>query len=352
MQSKIKQISDELSADKQVLKEFFTTKLKKNRITIEDDNDEILDRISSIFIDERIGTNLFADQEQYDAFVENADKRIEEKLPPAFKDKIKDNDENSSFFCQGIDIKNSYGDLIIFKEIINYAKQSPDINCIVFISNDGKEDWKQLLPQDRGPKLDLGPRYELKQEVYKEAPNINNFYIFKSNEFLKFSSIASGEDIDGRILDIVENVEQQNKDMDKYSSNQKRHVNEYLTKNNKILDDNKIYYKNIYNHQPDYILDTIDESNFSKEEAFTEIQALYKTLEKLEFELKDTYEAISLMRKTRNQLIHNDNTLSLEDKNFLSRYRNLQSKQAFLEEEKYICLSRINQLQEFMMNPH
>lgn len=93
---------------------------------------------------------------------EEGAKRYAEKIPPGYEDaKTKDD--------------NQYGDLIIWYEILELAKEDNDI---FFISNDLKEDW--ILTSNG---LKCGPRTELLDEFNAISTKI--FHIYSLTQFLE-----------------------------------------------------------------------------------------------------------------------------------------------------------------------
>ena len=80
-----------------------------------------------------------------------------------------------------------FGDLIIWKEIIKYAKERK-LEYLLFITDEKKEDWF-ILDKDKNNK---GPRRELLNEIYYEVPTLKIFHITSSANFLKFSKKVSG----------------------------------------------------------------------------------------------------------------------------------------------------------------
>lgn len=71
------------------------------------------------------------------------EERYTNKIPPGYKDNGKRD--------------NKFGDLIIWKEILNYALNNPTDIC--FVSRDLKEDWYEKINGER-----ICPRYELQEE--------------------------------------------------------------------------------------------------------------------------------------------------------------------------------------------
>ncbi|AZB20764.1 hypothetical protein EG338_00600 [Kaistella haifensis] len=94
------------------------------------------------------------------------DIRYSKKIPPGFADAKKED--------------NKYGDLIIWKEIIEFSKKH---NVpVIFITDDNKEDWIWKLKDGKI----IGARPELIQEFLTETNN--NFHIYNSNRFIEIGS--------------------------------------------------------------------------------------------------------------------------------------------------------------------
>lgn len=144
--------------------------------------DHIRDEFDNIFINNSLGENIYNTQELLDDLFKEGDKRYKSMTPPGYKDGITKEGETFSF--NGLTYKSKFGDLIIFKQIISFAKD-PNIKSIIFISEDVKEDWR-IVENLNGKKI-LGARPELKQEIFKES-SIENFYIFNINDFLNHTN--------------------------------------------------------------------------------------------------------------------------------------------------------------------
>ncbi|USA53891.1 PIN-like domain-containing protein [Acinetobacter sp. C32I] len=142
-------------------------------------SDSIRDKLDLIFKGNAIGQNIFQNQLELDKLFEEGEERYLYKTPPGFQD----NDKNEIFSFDNLNYKSKFGDLIIFKQMINYS-QDKNIQNIVFITDDKKIDWLSIINQS-GDKI-LGARPELKQEILSNA-NINDFHIFDSVGFLKKS---------------------------------------------------------------------------------------------------------------------------------------------------------------------
>lgn len=125
------------------------------------DFDDILEKINRLF--EGCVGNCYADEELL-KIKKEGENRYSKKIPPGFKDSKKDDDKK-------------YGDLILWKQIIDKAKeiQKP----IIFISGDVKEDW--WLEKD-GKRI--MPLPQLKKEISYEAKV--DFHIYTADRFLEY----------------------------------------------------------------------------------------------------------------------------------------------------------------------
>lgn len=95
------------------------------------------------------------------------EQRREAKIPPGYKDADKSSNRN--------------GDLINWKEILRYAKDTG--KCIVFVSSEIKEDW---VIREQGCTICL--RYELLKEFYETVGNNSQLIHFLSlDRFLEFA---------------------------------------------------------------------------------------------------------------------------------------------------------------------
>lgn len=110
--------------------------------------------------------------------------RYSNKIPPGYSDAKKE--------------ENRFGDLIIWNEIINYAKEKQ--KPIIFISDDSKEDWVWKLKDGKI----IGARPELIQEFYKETNQL--FHLYKTDSFVKYASIQLNEKIDSGTIEEVTKI--------------------------------------------------------------------------------------------------------------------------------------------------
>lgn len=136
---------------------------KKNHMVKTFSEDAILDQLLFVF-DGKVGTAFT--QEELAEIEKDGKVRYDKKVPPGFKDIKKQNDAASN---------NSYGDLIVWKEILNYAKQNK--KDIIYVTNDQKEDWWYILHNKT-----VGPRVELRKEF--EDYTGQKFHMYTMSNFI------------------------------------------------------------------------------------------------------------------------------------------------------------------------
>ncbi|EMY3559356.1 TPA: PIN-like domain-containing protein [Flavobacterium psychrophilum] len=177
--------NDNFKKSTKIFKKFLKhlEELEKQQADV-NDNDELRDLITKIF-ENKIGPSLT--KEELDAlFVEGA-KRYISKIPPGYMDIKK---EGSYYFKENEYVR-KYGDLTFWKEIIKHAKNQ-NLKYLVLVTGDIKEDWWE---EKRGRKISA--RKELLNEIYKECPNLEVFYLYNTSSFLQFAK----KEIDNKIKD-------------------------------------------------------------------------------------------------------------------------------------------------------
>jgi predicted nucleic acid-binding protein len=144
------------------------------------DEDSVLEELSYIY-DKCIGTEL--DKDSLSSIYKEGKKRYENDIPPGYKDKKKKEPEK-------------YGDLVVWKEIIKYAKDNAV--DVLFISDDQKEDWYR---NNKGIK-------SLRRELVKEFADETgkNFYAISSNRFVELSSAEFGIDESNELSESIDNI--------------------------------------------------------------------------------------------------------------------------------------------------
>lgn len=141
-------------------------------------NDEIFNRILELF-DGKTGKAI--DSEKKQMIEHEGEKRYEEKIPPGYKDSKKSD--------------NKYGDLLVWKEILDYAKtEKVDI---IFVTHDQKDDWWNISCGKN-----IGPRIELRKEFYEETQQ--RFHMYTMSTFLSFYMDTKGREIDKTIIEEID----------------------------------------------------------------------------------------------------------------------------------------------------
>jgi len=145
-----------------------STELEKQKKTHPDfkTKDEVLEQLTDLF--ENATGKEFSKDEIKKLFIEGKD-RYAECVPPGFKDlenKRKKGD------------RHVYGDLIIWKELINYSKKEK--KPLIFVTDDRKEDWWTI---ENGKTI--RPREELIKEFF-DLTSIR-ILIYNADNFLQFA---------------------------------------------------------------------------------------------------------------------------------------------------------------------
>jgi hypothetical protein len=154
--------------------------IEKDQQTIFDE-DELKARLENLF-NHRVGRN-FSNQSDLDVVQKSGEQRYKYKIPPGYEDDLKDSKEPDEFFHSGLIYKRKYGDLILWKQILSYCRES-EKKSLIFITDDAKSDWWRIVEQD-GPKI-IGPRPELIDEARNEG-GIQNFLMYRPDRFLEYA---------------------------------------------------------------------------------------------------------------------------------------------------------------------
>ncbi|NTE00481.1 DUF4935 domain-containing protein [Agrobacterium tumefaciens] len=143
-------------------------------------SDSIVSKLNKAF-DGRVGKR-FEEAELKVIYLEG-EKRYKEKIPPGYKDSAKPDYEK-------------FGDLLVWKEIIKKAKDSQ--MDVIFISDDGKEDW---WLKHSGKTISARPELlrEFKDDVGK------NCHFYKPFQFLEFSNEYLGKSVKSEVIEEVKN---------------------------------------------------------------------------------------------------------------------------------------------------
>lgn len=185
---------------KKVRDEFFENIEKEevsHSLVQAEDTDVILDQVDRLF-EGRVGTAP-GKQELLDKIFEEGEKRYTAKIPPGYEDARK-GDENDAFHFGELQYLRKFGDLIIWKQIIEYVK-SESIKNVIFVTEDEKKDWWWFA--EWGKKELIGARPELVEEICREG-GASRFHLCNTARFLKLVDDASDSE---EIKEAIEDVE-------------------------------------------------------------------------------------------------------------------------------------------------
>lgn len=236
--------------------------------------DKIRERLDSLF-EGRIGKD--PDQKWISKIEKEGKERFDKKIPPSYKDKNKSNSNNPTFSFNGKVYERQFGDLFIWKQLIDFLHDSNYIENVVFITDDAKEDWWQII-DSRGKKI-IDIRFELKSEIYKET-NIKSFKIYQTNSFLNDAKKYISLDIEDEVITETEEVSVNN--------------------TTKELQDSKLLTREEILGIRENLDRVFNQNNQVKPlNPDTEILEMYKRLEKLKTSLKAVYQ---LNEKSENSI--------------------------------------------------
>lgn len=165
------------------------------------------DDLLRLRIDELLGGHVGdppATQSVVDSISEEGKQRYSQKIPPGYSDSRKEDGASASYSYGGIVYEAEYGDLILWKQLIDRAKHATT-KSVIFVTDDQKEDWWWII--DSQGKKTLGPRPELINEIQRLA-NIDQFYIYNSEQFLEFSKRFLQSSVSDESIEQVRQVAQ------------------------------------------------------------------------------------------------------------------------------------------------
>ena len=144
------------------------------------------------------------DQQELDDTLKDGDGRYSNRVPPGYLDSDKEKQKEAAFSYGGITYKRKFGDLLIWKQIIGYAKDKKKTH-IVFITDDDKDDWWCRV-ESQGAKT-IGPRPELIEEIYRLA-DVTHFHMYTSERFLTYAQSQLNLQISDESITQVADVRQ------------------------------------------------------------------------------------------------------------------------------------------------
>lgn len=141
----------------------------ENSFTLEVNADELLEKLLALF-ENKAGCAF--DKEELVKIKIEGKERYSKKVPPGYKDAGKaEKNQNED------DDNNTYGDFIIWKEILRFSKDNK--KDIIFITHDQKEDWWQVVSGRT-----IGPRPELRKEFSETTQQKLHMYTMESFIYL------------------------------------------------------------------------------------------------------------------------------------------------------------------------
>ncbi len=153
-------------------------KLEEKQIDVHND-DLIRDELENI-LKNNMGEPP-QDQKEIDNLYADGEKRYKQFIPPGYMDEDKDKEPYPIYTYGGIVYKRKFGDLVVWKQIIEYASKN-NIKNIIFIPDDTKEDWFYEIKSQT-----IGTRPELIDEIQREA-DVEMFHLYKPDRFLEYAN--------------------------------------------------------------------------------------------------------------------------------------------------------------------
>lgn len=141
--------------------------------------DSIYQKLCEFYSDDKIGEPFT--QLELDALYKEGEWRFQHDMPPGYKDKAKD----EIYHHRGVIYQSKFGDLILYKQILEYCK-THHIKNVILVSEDNKEDWV-----DKDTKT---LRKEIRGEAY-EVAGIQNFIMMNKDSLLAYSEIEKSPQV-------------------------------------------------------------------------------------------------------------------------------------------------------------
>lgn len=153
----------------------------RKHLISDDIDDHILASIESL-LEGRIGPAFTEDE--YSSAVEKGEKRFKDLVPPGFRDTKKPGDAK-------------YGDWFIWKQML--TKASEQKGPVIFITDDGKDDWWWKL---KGKTLGVAPK--LVEEMQRKAQV--RVYLYRTVRFMLFAKEYLDSQIEDKVIKEVRDV--------------------------------------------------------------------------------------------------------------------------------------------------
>lgn len=177
---RLKEDNPEILELKSYLNNWLEKHSANNLLVKKPSEDEILNKVLELY-EGQVGEAL--SEEKKEEIYKEGEKRYQTQVPPGYKDEGKS--------------ENSYGDLILWKEILKYSKENH--KNIIFITQDRKEDWWNKCCGKT-----IGPRIELRKEFIIKTEQKFNMYTMDS--FIEIYSENKDGKLDQRVINEVNTI--------------------------------------------------------------------------------------------------------------------------------------------------
>lgn len=141
-------------------------------------------------------------KEEYEKISELGETRFKNNIPPGYMDDPKSAQKNPTFVHDGVIHHARFGDLIVWKQTMDRAKDE-DVEFVIFITDDEKEDWWWIV--DSGGRKRMGPRPELVQEIIRES-KVAGLFMYSSLSFLNAASKMLHVEVSAESIEQVREV--------------------------------------------------------------------------------------------------------------------------------------------------
>lgn len=199
-----------------------TIKAKINSL-VTDEQENLYNELIKI-IEDRIG-DIYS-QEWIDEVQKEGEERFENSIPPGFDDKNKEENDSSSQSTRrygNILYQRKFGDLLIWKDIMEYAKKNKKGKKVIFVTDDGKSGKKNdLLYKFSG--VTVGPHIYLMNELHINCQK--ELYILNNLRFIQLVNNLTDEQINSLKINI--NKTNNTYARNDYTSKKVHFINEFI----------------------------------------------------------------------------------------------------------------------------
>lgn len=162
--------------------------------------DPIRTRLDTL-LDGRVGLSPES-QHELDGLIQDGVERYQYKIPPGFKDADKEKNPNeASFVFDKLKYQRKFGDLILWRQLINHLKNS-QVKSVIFVTADQKEDWWW---REQGKTI--GPHPELVREIRREG-GVELFWMYTSVQFVRHANQYISAKVSTQSVEEIEQVTQ------------------------------------------------------------------------------------------------------------------------------------------------